>query len=143
MRMSFAIDVRDIVSAVRVPTLVLHAEGDRICHVENGRFLAREIPDARYLELPGADHVPWFEPDLVISEIREFLTGRRVALTPDRVLATVLFTDIVGSTDRAADLGDSRWRELLETHNAILRSQLDRFRGVEVNTAGDGFLATS
>ncbi len=142
MRMAFDIDVRDIIPSIRVPTLVIHSEGDRICHVENGRYLAREIPDARYMELPGADHVPWFEPGLVVSEIREFLTGHRVALTPDRVLATVLFTDIVGSTDRASQLGDSRWRELLETHNTILRSQLDRFRGVEVNTTGDGFLAT-
>ena len=141
-RMAFDIDVRDIVPTIRVPTLVMHSEGDRICHVENGRYLAREIPDARYIEFPGADHVPWFEPGPVVSEIREFLTGHRVAVTPDRVLATVLFTDIVGSTDRASQLGDSRWRELLETHNTILRTQLDRFRGVEVNTAGDGFLAT-
>lgn len=142
MRMAFDIDVRDIVPSIPVPTLVLHSEGDRICHVENGRYLAREIPDARYVELPGADHVPWFEPGPAVSEIREFLTGHRVAARPDRVLATVLFTDIVGSTDRASQVGDSRWRELLETHNTALRSQLDRFRGVEVNTAGDGFLAT-
>jgi pimeloyl-ACP methyl ester carboxylesterase len=142
MRMAFDIDVRDIVPTIRVPTLVIHSEGDRICHVENGRYLAREIPDARYVELPGGDHVPWFEPGLVVSEIREFFTGHRVAVTPDRVLATVLFTDIVGSTDRVSLLGDTRWRELLETHNTVLRSQLDRFRGAEVNTAGDGFLAT-
>ncbi|MBT8165141.1 MAG: adenylate/guanylate cyclase domain-containing protein [Acidimicrobiia bacterium] len=142
MRMAFEIDVRDIVPSIRVPTLVLHTEGDLICHVENARFLAREIPGARYVESPGADHVPWFEPDLVLGEIREFLTGHRVALTPDRVLATVLFTDIVGSTDRAAELGDGRWRELLDMHNTVLRTQLERFRGVEVNTAGDGFLAT-
>lgn len=142
MRMAFDIDVRDIVPSVRVPTLVIHAQGDLICHVENGRFLAREIPNARYVELPGADHLPWFEPELVMSEIREFLTGHRVALTPDRVLATVLFTDIVGSTGRAAKMGDSHWRELLEVHNTVLRTQLDRFRGTEVNTAGDGFLAT-
>lgn len=142
MRMAFEIDVRDIVSTIRVPTLVVHAEGDRLCHVENGRFLAREIPNARYVELPGADHVPWFDPDRTITEIREMLTGHRVAPTPDRVLATVLFTDIVGSTDRAAELGDSRWRELLEAHNSVIRSELARFRGVEVDNAGDGFLAT-
>ncbi|MGZ8754032.1 MAG: adenylate/guanylate cyclase domain-containing protein [Acidimicrobiia bacterium] len=141
-RMAFNIDVRDIVPLVPVPTLVLHSEGDRICSVENGRFLAREIPDARYVELPGADHLPWFEPDRAIGEIREFLTGRRVALTPDRVLATVLFTDIVGSTDRAAALGDARWRVLLDAHNTMIRGELNRFRGVEVDTAGDGFLAT-
>jgi pimeloyl-ACP methyl ester carboxylesterase len=142
MRMAFDIDVRDIVPSIHVPTLVVHSEGDRICHVENGRFLARKIPGARYLELPGADHVPWFEPGLVISEIREFLTGHRVAVAPDRMLATLLFTDLAGSTDRLSQMGDSRWRELLETHNSVLRTQLNRFRGVEVNTAGDGFLAT-
>jgi pimeloyl-ACP methyl ester carboxylesterase len=142
MRMAFNIDVRDIVPSVRVPTLVLHSEGDRISHVENGRYLAREIPDARYVELPGADHLPWFEPELAMSEIREFLTGHRVALAPDRVLATVLFTDIVGSTDRAAELGDGRWRTLLDAHNSVIRTELNRFRGVEIDTAGDGFLAT-
>jgi pimeloyl-ACP methyl ester carboxylesterase len=142
MRMAFDIDVRDIVPTIRVPTLILHSEGDRICSVENGRYLAREIPGARYVELSGADHLPWFDPDRAVGEIREFLTGRRVPLTSDRVLATVLFTDIVGSTDRAALLGDRRWRELLEAHNAVVRRQLERFRGVEVNTAGDGFLAT-
>ena len=142
MRMAFDIDVRNILSSVHVPALVLHATGDRMCHVENGRYLAREIPNARYVELPGEDHFPWFEPDRAIGEIREFLTGHRVSLTPDRVLATVLFTDIVGSTDRAAALGDSAWRSLLEAHNAVVRSQLSRFRGVEVSTAGDGFLAT-
>jgi len=142
MRMSFDIDVRDIAASVRVPTLIIHSEGDMICDVENGRYLAATIPESHYVELPGADHVPWFEPGPVIGEIREFLTGRRVALVPDRILATVLFTDIVGSTDRAAHMGDARWRELLELHNAALRSQFERFRGVEVNTAGDGFLAT-
>ncbi len=141
MRMAFDIDVRDIVPTIRVPTLVLHAEGDRICHVENGRFLAREIPNARYLELPGADHAPWFQPEQVIDEIREFLTGHRVPLVPDRVLTTVLFTDIVGSTTRAAELGDTQWTSLLAGHNNLVRSELTRFRGVEVNTAGDGFLA--
>ncbi len=142
LRMAFDIDVRGIVSSVRVPTLVLHAEGDRICHVENGRYLAKHIPDARYVELPGADHFPWFAPERAIGEIREFLTGHRVSLAPDRVLATVLFTDIVGSTDRAASLGDKAWRDLLAAHHAVVRSQLSRFRGVEVSTAGDGFLAT-
>jgi class 3 adenylate cyclase len=142
MRMAFEIDVRNIVSSVRVPALVLHAEGDRICHVENGRYLANHIPDARYVELPGADHFPWFEPERAIGEIREFLTGHRVSLTPDRVLTTVLFTDIVGSTGRLALLGDKAWRDLLEAHNTVVRSQLSSFRGVEVDRAGDGFLAT-
>lgn len=142
MRMAFDIDVRHVAPSIRIPTLILHSEGDRVCHVENGRFLAREIPGARYVELPGSDHLPWFDPDPVIGEIREFLTGYRVPVTSDRVLATVLFTDVVGSTNKAAELGDKRWRELLESHNAVVRDQLVRYRGVEVNTAGDGFLAT-
>lgn len=142
MRMAFDIDVRDIVPAVRTPTLVLHAAGDRVCHVENGRFLARTIPGARYVELPGEDHIPWFDPDQTIAEIREFLTGTREPSTPDRVLATVLFTDIVGSTEQAVTLGDRDWRQLLESHNAMVRGELARFRGVEVSTAGDGFFAT-
>jgi len=140
--MAFEIDVRGIVPSIHVPTLILHAEADRICHVENGRYLARHIPDARYVELPGADHVPWFDPDGAIGEIREFITGHRVPVLPDRTLATILFTDIVRSTDRAAELGDNAWRELLEAHNALVRAELTRYRGVEVNTAGDGFLAT-
>ncbi|MCB2223969.1 MAG: adenylate/guanylate cyclase domain-containing protein [Actinobacteria bacterium] len=142
MRMAFDIDIRDILPSVRVPTLILHTEGDRVCHVENARYQARVIPDARYVELPGADHVPWFEPDRTIQEIREFMTGRRVPARPDRVLMTVLFTDIVGSTGRAIEMGDHRWRDLLEAHGTEVRSQLERFRGTEVNTAGDGFLAT-
>jgi len=141
-RMAFDIDVRDIVSSVRVPTLILHSTGDQVCHVENARYLAREIPNSRYVEFAGADHIPWFEPDQALDEIREFLTGRRVPLAPDRVLATVLFTDLVGSTERAAQIGDSSWRDQLEAHNTGVRSELERFRGIEVNTAGDGFIAT-
>ncbi len=141
-RMAFDIDVRDIVPTIRVPTLILHSVDDQVCHVENARFLAKNIPNAKYVELPGGDHLPWFKPDRVISEIREFLTGHRVALVPDRVLATVLFTDIVGSTERASEMGDASWRQLLDSHNSVLRSELKRFRGVEVNTAGDGFLST-
>lgn len=142
MRMAFDIDVRDIVASIRVPTLILHSVDDRICHVENGRFLAREIPHARLVELEDADHLPWFHPDVVLSEIQEFLTGHRVSKTWDRVLATVLFTDVVESSDTAASLGDRRWREMLEAHNDLVRSELVRFRGREVNTTGDGFLAT-
>ncbi len=142
MRMAFDIDVRDIVPAVRTPTLVLHAVGDKVCHVENGRYLARTIPDARYVELPGEDHIPWFDPDATIAEIREFITGTRVPPVPERVLSTVLFTDIVGSTGLATTLGDRRWRQLLESHNMMVRRELARFRGVEVSTAGDGFFAT-
>jgi class 3 adenylate cyclase len=125
-----------------VPTLVVHAVGDQVCHVENARFLARTIPGARYVELPGADHVPWFDPDATVSEIRELLTGRREVATPTRQLATVLFTDLVGSTARAAELGDRRWRDVLEQHHAAVRRELARFDGREVDTAGDGFFAT-
>lgn len=142
MRMAFDIDVRHVAPTINTPTLIVHAVGDEVCHVENARFLARSIPDARYLELPGADHVPWFDPDQTVAEIREFLTGTREAAAPDRMLATVLFTDLVGSTERAAELGDRRWRALLEQHHAAVRRELGRFDGHEVDTAGDGFFAT-
>ena len=99
MRMAFDIDVRDVVPTVNVPTLVVHAVGDRVCHVENGRFLARNIPGARYVELLTDDHVPWFDPETTVAEIREFLTGRREAESPDRVLVTILFTDLAMSTE--------------------------------------------
>jgi class 3 adenylate cyclase len=142
MRMAFDIDIRDILPSVRVPTLILHSEGDRICNVENARYQARVIPNARYVEMPGADHVPWFDPEPTVEEIREFMTGRRVPSVPDRVLTTLLFTDIVGSTNRAIEMGDHRWRDLLEAHGDEVRSQLERYGGTEVNTAGDGFLAS-
>ena len=142
MRMAFEIDVRHVAPAVNVPTLVIHAVDDKVCDIENGRFLARTIPGARYAELQGAEHVPWFDPDLVLAEIREFLTGHREAGTADRALATVLFTDLVGSTARAATVGDRQWRDLLEQHHAAVRRELVRFDGREVDTAGDGFFAT-
>jgi class 3 adenylate cyclase len=141
-RMAFGIDVRHVAPTINVPTLILHAVEDRICHVENARFLARAIPGAKYVELPGGDHVPVFDPDRAIAEIRELLTGTRETSTPDRMLATVLFTDIVGSTSRAAELGDRRWRDLVEQHHTAVRRQLARFDGQEVDTAGDGFFAT-
>jgi class 3 adenylate cyclase len=142
MRMAFDIDVRHVAAAINIPTLIVHATGDKVCHVENARFLARTIPRARYVELSGDDHVPWFDPDDVLAEIREFLTGQREAPTPDRVLATVLFTDLVGSTARAAELGDRRWRDLLAQHHAAVRRELERFGGRELDTAGDGFFAS-
>jgi len=142
MRMAFDIDVRHVAPAINVPTLIVHTTGDKVCHVENARSLARTIPGARYVELPGEDHVPWFAPDDVLAEIREYLTGQREAATPDRVLATVLFTDLVGSTARATELGDRKWRDLLEQHHAAVRRELERFRGRELDTAGDGFFAT-
>jgi class 3 adenylate cyclase len=142
MRMAHDIDVRDVAPAIRVPTLILHAVDDQVCHVENARFLARTIPDARYVELPGGDHVMYAElADLAIAEIREFLTGVREGPDPERILATVLFTDLVGSTERAHELGDKRWRELLERHHEAVRRELTRFSGREIDTAGDGFLA--
>ena len=142
MRMAFDIDVRHVAAAVNVPTLIVHARGDKVCHVENARFLSRTIPRARYVELSGEDHVPWFAPEDTLAEIREFLTGRRETATVDRVLATVLFTDLAGSTAQASELGDRGWRDLLEQHHAAVRRELERFGGREVDTAGDGFFAT-
>jgi class 3 adenylate cyclase len=144
MRMAFEIDVRDVIPSVNVPTLVVHRVDDGVCHVENARYLAQHIDGARYVELPGEDHLPWAAGggEDVLAEIREFLTGVREADEPDRVLATVLFTDLVGSTTRAAELGDRRWRDLLELHHERIRKELERFRGRELDTAGDGFLAS-
>ena len=142
MRMAHDIDVRDVAPAIRVPTLILHSVEDQVCHVENARYLARTIPGARYVELPGGDHVMYADlADLALAEIREFLTGVREGPEPERLLATVLFTDLVGSTERAAELGDRRWRELLERHHEAVRRELVRFSGREIDTAGDGFLA--
>jgi pimeloyl-ACP methyl ester carboxylesterase len=142
MRMAFDIDVRHVAPVIRVPTLILHSVGDQVCDVENGRFLARVIPGSKYVELPGGDHVMFGElADQALAEIREFLTGVREAPEPDRVLATVLFTDLVGSTEHAREAGDRRWRELLETHHAAVRRELVRFGGREIDTAGDGFLS--
>jgi pimeloyl-ACP methyl ester carboxylesterase len=142
MRMAFEIDARNVVSAVNVPTLIVHRTDDGVCHVENARWLARHIAGAKYVELPGVDHVPWIDSDDILDEIQEFLTGVREPAEPERVLATVLFTDIVRSTERARELGDRRWRDLVEEHHALVREQLQRFRGREVDTAGDGFFAT-
>jgi class 3 adenylate cyclase len=141
-RMAFDIDVRHVLSAINVPTLVLHHAGDRICHVENARYLASHIPAAKYVELPGEDHVPWFGGDDMLTEIEEFVTGVREPAEPERALATVLFTDVVGSTALAAQLGDRRWRDLVQRHHETVRKQLDRFRGHEIDVAGDGFLAS-
>ena len=144
MRMAFEIDVREVVSSIHVPTLIVHRSGDTVCHVEHARFLAANIPGSQFVELAGRVHVPWASVggDEILAEIREFLTGVREAPEPERILATVLFTDIVGSTKRATELGDRRWREMLEAHHATVRRQLDRFRGREIDTAGDGFLAS-
>lgn len=129
---------------IRVPTLVIHRTQDVTVNVEAGRYLAKHIPGARYLELPGSDHPPMIgdNADAIADAIQEFLTGSRAPVAFDRVLATVLFTDIVGSTEKAVALGDRRWRDLLDKHHTTIRSNLTRFRGHEVKTTGDGFLAT-
>jgi class 3 adenylate cyclase len=137
------IDVRAVLPTVHVPTLVLHRHGDRVVNRRAGQDLAARIPGARYVELPGIDHLPWAgDAEAVLGEVEEFLTGARSLPEPERVLATVMFTDLVGSTERAAKLGDARWRELLSAHQAAVRRELARFRGREVKTLGDGCLAT-
>ncbi len=140
MRVNFEIDVRDILPLVRVPTLVIRNEGDHLPRKAH-RYLADQIPGARYVELPGSDHYAWREENGVTEEIREFLTGERSAPETERVLTTILLTDIVGSTDRAAELGDHRWRELLDRHDALVERVLSRFRGRLVDKTGDGVLA--
>jgi pimeloyl-ACP methyl ester carboxylesterase len=141
--MNSFIDVRHVLSAIRVPTLIVHAARDQTLEVAYGRYLAEHITDARYLELDSQDHLPWVvDGDTVVSEIEEFLTGERHAVERDRVLATVLFTDIVDSTQTAAKLGDRRWREVVESHSAASSAAIARFRGSVVKDRGDGFLAT-
>ena len=136
-------DVRHTLPVIHVPTLVLQRSGDLITNVEEGRYLANHIPEAKYVELPGTDHLVWWEDsESVLEEIEEFLTGKRGVIQHDRMLATIMFTDIVGSTERAVKIGDRRWRDLLDTHNALIRQEIARFRGHEVETTGDGFIAT-
>jgi class 3 adenylate cyclase len=135
-------DVRPALPTIRVPTLVLH-HADTLIPTAHGKLAAELIPGARYAGLPGRDHLPGAgDPEAIAGEIEEFLTGARPSPSPDRVLATVLFTDIVDSTRRAAELGDSGWRQLLERHDALTRSHLERFRGREVKQTGDGFVAS-
>jgi len=143
LRMQREADVRHVLPAIRVPTLILQRTDDAYRNPGSGRYLAATIPGAKYVELSGRDNLPYVgDQDAVLDEVEEFLTGVRHAAEPDRVLATVLFTDIVGSTQRAAELGDRGWRDLLARHDALVRRELDRGRGREVDTAGDGFLAT-
>jgi pimeloyl-ACP methyl ester carboxylesterase len=137
-----ATDVRQLLPLVRVPTLVLHREGDRIVPVELGRHIAEHIPGARLVTLPGGDHLlTTGEIEVTLGEVAEFVTGTRHGPEPDRVLATVMFVDIVGSTELAAQLGDRRWRELLASWYVVVRQELARFRGHEIDSAGDGLLA--
>ncbi|HEV8712384.1 MAG TPA: adenylate/guanylate cyclase domain-containing protein [Candidatus Binatia bacterium] len=142
LRMILEIDVRHLLPAIQVPTLVIYRTAD-ILHAAGSRYLGTHIPGAKTIELPGEDYYPHLgDQNAILDEVEEFLTGVRPVPESDRVLATVLFTDIVGSTERAAALGDTRWRELLEAHHELVRKELARYRGQEVDTAGDGFLAT-
>ncbi len=137
------IDTRAILPSIGVPTLVAHRKDDRVVFERQGRYLAEHISDARYVELSGADHLGWTgDQDALLDEVEEFLVGSRRAHEPERALTTVLFTDIVGSTETAAKLGDRGWRDLMERHDSIVRRQLSVHRGREVKTMGDGFLAT-
>jgi len=143
LKMNSEIDVREVLPTIRVPTLILQRVDDRDVNVEEGRWIARRIPKAKYVELRGDAHLIWAgDVDAVVDEVEEFLTGSRRAHEPDRVLATVLFTDIVGSTERAADLGDRRWHELVDEHHSRVRRELERSHGREIDTAGDGFFAS-
>ena len=141
LQMIIGTDIRHVLPTIRVPTLVIgRGGGQRIAH---SRYLAAHIPDAKYVELAGADNLIWAgDQDAMVSEIQEFVTGVRPSPEPNRVLATVLFTDIVESTREAARIGDNRWRELLHSHNVVVRRELDRHRGREVHGTGDGVLAT-
>jgi len=144
MRANYEIDVRSLLPAIRVPTLILHRAGDKLVPIRAGRYLAEHIPGAKYAEIPGTDHFVFDQEtqDIIADQIQEFITGERRRLEPDRVLATVMFTDIVGSTQRAAEVGDGRWRELRDNWHAVMRKELTAFRGREVDTAGDSLLAT-
>ena len=142
LRMNTQIDVREILPTIRVPTVLIYRTDDTDVHVDEGRYIAERIPGARFVELPGPDHMMWTgDAAAILDEIEEFLTGVRRGPEPDRVLATVLFTDVVGSTELATRLGDRAWRDLLARHHATVRRELERWRGREVDTAGDGFLA--
>jgi class 3 adenylate cyclase len=142
LRMNTQIDTRDVLPAIRVPSLLIYRTGDQDVMVDEGRWIASRIPDARFVELPGGDHLMWAgDAEAILDEIEGFLTGVRRGPAPDRVLTTVLFTDIAGSTERAAAMGDRDWAGLLERHHVAIRRELNRFQGREVDTAGDGFLA--
>ena len=142
-RMNMEVDVRHVLPVVQAPTLVIHRRDDGIIPFGGGHHLAESIPGARFVELPGEDHL-WFHGDweAITGEVQEFLTGVRTAPEPDRVLATVMFTDIVGSTEKASELGDSAWRELIERHDELMRREVEQHRGRTVKTMGDGVLAT-
>jgi class 3 adenylate cyclase/esterase/lipase len=142
-RMNMDIDVRPVLPAIHVPTLVLHRTGDRALPIGASRYLAERIPGAKLVELDGIDHLWWIgDADAIVDEVQHFLTGKRQDREVDRVLATVLFTDIVGSTDHAVRIGDLRWHDLVDAHNALVQSQILQFRGRPIRSTGDGYLAT-
>jgi class 3 adenylate cyclase/alpha-beta hydrolase superfamily lysophospholipase len=142
-RMNVEIDIRQILPTIRVPTLILHRLGDCLMNPAGARYMAGQIPDAKYVELPGEDHIAWIgEVDILLAEIQEFVTGVRPASEVDRILATVLFVDIVGSTDRAAALGDARWRDLMNNYQQQVGKEVARLGGRVINTAGDGVFAS-
>lgn len=143
LRMNTEIDVREVLPSIDVPTLLLYRVGDQDVKVGEGRYIASRIPGSRLVELPGQDHYMWCDDaESILQEVEEFLTGVRRGPDPDRMLATVLFTDIVESTETASRLGDRAWRGLLDRHHDVVRTELGRWRGREIDTAGDGFLAT-
>lgn len=143
MRMVVDVDVRAVLPTISVPTLVVHRVDDVVMPVAHASYLASQISGAKLVALPGRDYLYWLgDVQPVLDEVQEFLTGVREQAVPERVLLTVLFTDIADSTARAVELGDRAWRDTLENHHAVVRQQLTRFRGREVDTAGDGFFAT-
>ncbi|MGJ7510996.1 adenylate/guanylate cyclase domain-containing protein [Variovorax sp. GT1P44] len=143
LRMNIDIDIRHVLPAVRVPTLLLHSRNDHVIDFGASQYMSERIAGAKLVELHGIDHLPWgCDSEIILDEIEEFLTGARLGVEADRLLVTVLFTDIVKSTERAAQLGDRGWHDLLESHHALVRRELERYRGREIDTAGDGFLAT-
>jgi class 3 adenylate cyclase len=142
-RMNIEIDIRHVLPTIRVPTLILHRAGERLMDIGGARYMAERIPDAKYVELPGVDHLPWVgDVDALIGEIQEFLTGVREVYESDRVLTTILFVDIVGSTERAVALGDAGWRDVLDSYYGQVLQEVTRFRGRLIDTAGDGVFAS-
>jgi pimeloyl-ACP methyl ester carboxylesterase len=142
-RLNIEIDVRHVLPLIRAPTLILHANGDRAVPVGAGRFMAGQIPNAKFVEIDSIDHLPFCDkPDEFIQHIQSFLTGSSTPAISESCVSTLMFTDIVGSTQMAVAKGDLRFVDLLEAHHAAVRNELNRYRGVEINTAGDGFLAS-
>jgi class 3 adenylate cyclase len=140
-RANCEIDIRHVLPSIQVPTLIVHATGDRTCEIGHGRYLAETIPGAKFVEIDSDDHLPWLVgAEAILQSIQEFLTGSRPKTVSDRVLSTIMFTDIVGSTEIAANRGDRDWHDLREAHNSLVRQELAAYSGKEINTTGDGFV---